>query len=161
MTAHDKIDFPAEGYAARSLARGLMPIAFCRTDAAAYAKVDLDRFDSLVERRSLPQPIRIGEDCIWHRPTLDEALGQKQIGYVYFIQSAVSPHIKIGFSFEPEKRLGMLQTGHPGPLVLLAKMRGTVFDENDLHIRFDEHRAFGEWFNPAPELLAYIARHRK
>lgn len=77
--------------------------------------------------------------------------------FVYFIGAAVGP-VKIGSSQDPRRRLQALQTASPFPLRLLAKaeQNGEV-SEALLHQRFDSARLHGEWFEPTPELLAYIA----
>lgn len=78
-------------------------------------------------------------------------------GWVYFIRAVQTGRIKIGFSSSPERRLKELEYGCPEDLELVTKIPGSFFREHDLHRQFAAHRARGEWFEPAPELLAYIA----
>jgi uncharacterized protein YozE (UPF0346 family) len=79
-------------------------------------------------------------------------------GCVYFIRSEKTHAIKIGFTTGPvEKRLGSLQTAHPYKLQLLATTSGTVEYEKLLHERFGNFRLEGEWFEPHPDLLAFIS----
>lgn len=75
---------------------------------------------------------------------------------VYFIQGEPGTLIKIGVSYSAESRMRDLQSGSPVALRILATMPGFAKDEGELHRRFAEHRAHGEWFRPAPELLALI-----
>jgi hypothetical protein len=79
-------------------------------------------------------------------------------GFVYFVQatSRVGP-IKIGKAEEPLSRLAELQQGSPIELCILATTAGGLKLERALHARFAEFRIHGEWFQPAPVLLDYIA----
>lgn len=43
---------------------------------------------------------------------------------------------------------------------LIGKMKGSYDLETKLHRRFKQYRKRGEWFNPAPELLEYIANNK-
>jgi len=79
-------------------------------------------------------------------------------GCVYFIMSEKTHAIKIGFTAGlVEKRLSSLQTAHPYKLQLLATTSGTVEYEKSLHKRFGNFRLEGEWFEPHPDLLAFIS----
>ncbi len=86
---------------------------------------------------------------IWVKP--------KTGAHLYFIESAFGP-IKIGVSSDPAQRLKGLQTSHPVKLSLLAVVHGAGPLEGEYHRKFDEHRLEGEWFSPAPDILAEIAR---
>ena len=74
---------------------------------------------------------------------------------IYFIQASTG-HIKIGTATDIKERLSNLQAGNPMPLKILAVVPGTRREEKALHAEFAGHRAAGEWFNPAPELMARI-----
>lgn len=79
-------------------------------------------------------------------------------GNVYFIRAEDTHRIKIGFTAgHAEKRRKSLQTSNAGALTLLATIKGTQEYERDLHERFYAYRLNGEWFEPHPELLAFIA----
>ena len=88
-------------------------------------------------------------------------------GAVYFIQEAGGSNlIKIGHTTGDNpieavrRRLNCLQTGNPHPLKVLAIL-GTPRPqrtETMLHERFKSQRRRGEWFQPMPDLLAYIRR---
>ena len=76
---------------------------------------------------------------------------------VYFIRAESGP-IKIGIALDPAERLAGLQISHFEKLSLLTTAPGGIRLETKLHHRFAHLRIRGEWFRPAPELLAEIAR---
>lgn len=79
---------------------------------------------------------------------------------VYFVQSVDGGLIKIGIASNVAARLSGMQTGSPVKLRVIGVIpdaRSTV--EAELHERFATARRHGEWFEPTPELLAYIAEH--
>lgn len=77
-------------------------------------------------------------------------------GYVYFIQGIDGGRIKIGWAKRPGVRLRELQTGSPVALRIVAAMPGDRSAERDQHKKWEQHRAYGEWFYPAPQLLDFI-----
>lgn len=89
-----------------------------------------------------------------HPPTRSER------GCVYFIQARVGGPIKIGYASFAEDRLAQLERMSPVPLRLLAHIPGTKATEGTLHKRFRRWRHHGEWFEPAPELCAFIKEIR-
>jgi hypothetical protein len=82
---------------------------------------------------------------------------------IYFAQADVSGQIKIGYhgGTDANDRLRELQTGCPTKLILLGTIPGEKETEADLHRRFAFAHAHGEWFNPVPELLAFIGAQGK
>lgn len=94
-----------------------------------------------------------------HDPPRDAPVGPV-LRSVYFIQPVGGGRIKIGVSGSPESRLAMLQTGSPVDLRIVGLIPdaepGT---EPDLHARFAHLRVRGEWFEPAADLLAFIAEN--
>lgn len=106
-------------------------------EALDRARAEDCRFE---ETRKILSKIRIG-------------FGPKQ--QVYFVQSE-SGHIKIGVAVNPKDRLCALQNASPFRLKLLGCIPGGVTMERSLHSEFKAHRTSGEWFSPAPELLAKI-----
>lgn len=79
-------------------------------------------------------------------------------GQIYFVKSEIIGAIKIGFTAgQVENRLNSLQTAHPYRLKLLATTPGTLEYEKSIHNRFASFRLQGEWFEPHPDLLAFIA----
>lgn len=63
---------------------------------------------------------------------------------VYFISDG--EFVKIGYSANPDGRLGEIQTGSPKLLTLIATMPGDTELEQAFHYRFAEYRTVGEWF---------------
>jgi len=81
---------------------------------------------------------------------------------IYFIQDTGSTLIKIGYTGDDaSKRLRALQTGCPSGLQLLHIEDGEAADESRLHQTFAAFRERGEWFRPAPLILAYIIESAK
>lgn len=76
---------------------------------------------------------------------------------VYFAQLGEAGPIKIGASGDVRARLVQLQTGAPFELRLLGVFPGGEESEGMFHRWFAYLRLRGEWFSPAPELLAVIA----
>jgi hypothetical protein len=75
---------------------------------------------------------------------------------VYFIEGAGL--VKIGVATDVGARFRGLCNSCPVPLTLLGHCAGTLDDEAEWHRRFAHLRRHGEWFEPAPELLAEIDR---
>lgn len=76
---------------------------------------------------------------------------------IYFVQSAAGP-IKIGRARRLAFRLKDLQMSSPVKLEVAATVEAPPEREKEYHRQFAEHRLHGEWFSPAPEILAEIAR---
>lgn len=95
---------------------------------------------------------------VFEMPTNDDHDGTS---VVYFVQSDTpdgSPGpIKVGHTTIGTLRMYQLQVWAPWPLRLVATMLGGRREEALLHQRFSEFRLHGEWFAPAPPLLALIA----
>lgn len=87
---------------------------------------------------------------------VDSFLSENLAG-VYFIQQGTDGPIKIGHTKNVDRRLRSLSTGSPVALHVLALTPGGEREERALHRRFDSLRMQGEWFAPAPELIAFIA----
>lgn len=75
----------------------------------------------------------------------------------YFIQAVEGGPIKIGQSANPMRRRTNLQIGYPSVLRILAVTREA---ESLIHERFNSLRLRGEWFQPHPELVAFIDQVR-
>lgn len=80
------------------------------------------------------------------------------VSRVYFVQALDGGPVKIGRSIDPESRVLALQTANAEPLRVVATMLGGSAVERMLHRMFERHRVRvdGEWFRPAPEVLAFI-----
>lgn len=76
---------------------------------------------------------------------------------VYFVQAMTDEApIKIGISWDVYHRFHNLRTASPFELELLGTITGGKEREQEIHRRFAHLRMRGEWFRPAPELLAFI-----
>lgn len=71
---------------------------------------------------------------------------------MYFVLHTPKKSVKIGYSAEPVKRIGSLQTASPVRLRLLGVCPGGMQDEAELHTRFAHLHLRGEWFRYTPEL---------
>lgn len=76
---------------------------------------------------------------------------------VYFVQAEPDGLIKIGRSRGLNSRIEALASWSPVPLRVLLVVPGTPGDEYRLHYRFRHALRHHEWFEPVPELLAFIA----
>jgi hypothetical protein len=82
--------------------------------------------------------------------------------FVYFIEGCASGRIKIGVAARPSARLKQLNAGQSSePLRLLFSVPGGFAEEAALHRRFAPARTHGEWFDPTPELLGWLAEVRQ
>ncbi|MCW1431424.1 GIY-YIG nuclease family protein [Novosphingobium sp. JCM 18896] len=79
-------------------------------------------------------------------------------GLVYFIQAGENGPIKIGTTTNLRMRVKKLQQAQAEKLAVRALRKGGVATERKYHARFKAHHKRGEWFNPAPEILAEIER---
>ena len=67
---------------------------------------------------------------------------------VYFIQSVYGGLVKIGSAKDVNKRLKILQTGSPVPLVIIKIYKDVDSSfEYELHNQFKQYRKYGEWFD--------------
>lgn len=76
---------------------------------------------------------------------------------IYFIQAGDGGPIKIGWAVDPLLRLREIQKHNHCQLHLRATRDAARSDETEYHHLFKAHRMHGEWFRPAPEILAEIA----
>ena len=76
---------------------------------------------------------------------------------IYFFQDSVTNEIKIGWAANWLRRIRELQPGNPHPLIVLGTMKGNHKQEKLLHRQFRHLWVFGEWFEPADDLLSFIA----
>lgn len=76
---------------------------------------------------------------------------------IYFFQGEITRRIKIGHTTRfIHTRMGSLQVGSPDKLVFLGAHPGDERTEYELHIKFREAYAHGEWFSESHELTQYI-----
>lgn len=109
------------------------------------------------ERFSPSAVALIGEDHPWGSTNGPVQKFRCSEQVTYFI-GCVDHGIKIGISNSPLERLAILQTGSPVAIRILACAPGGRQREREYHNTFAEHRKHGEWFRPAPEILAEIDR---
>ena len=83
---------------------------------------------------------------------------------IYFLQRLTDMAVKIGYSYQPSRRVNQVRTDH-GAIKVLGVMEGDKRVEESLYIRFYEHCIGGagtkatpsEWFAPAEELMEFIS----
>lgn len=92
-------------------------------------------------------------------PEVVRLLPRQPSSWVYFAQAESGGPIKIGMSRNPTARVRELSVASASGLRLLAQHEGGRRDELRLHQQFSAARLHGEWFQPVPELLAYIQTH--
>lgn len=82
---------------------------------------------------------------------------RKAGSFLYFIQAINGGPIKIGRTVDLTGRLKALQSSSPTPLVMLFALQETPsMTERSVHQKMARFHSHGEWFNPRPDLLAYI-----
>ena len=79
---------------------------------------------------------------------------------IYFVRGQRSGMVKIGYTARLKGRLGALQTGSPESLELVGFIDGDRTTERELHERFKDARAHGEWFHPRKELSDFLGTIR-
>lgn len=126
-----------------------------RGDGSLWFIIDLATGQELIEPPPLPEPDVSHEEWVasLHRLADEERTECK----CYFI-GAGRGRIKIGYSSNPEARMAAFQAGSPVRLQILALAPGGMAREVAYHAQFQAHRAYGEWFARAPEIVAEIER---
>lgn len=81
----------------------------------------------------------------------------RSVGWVYLVTDGTS--YKVGHARDPEKRLNLLQTGHPEVLRIVAVFEGSRKAEHEIHELFAGSRFRGEWFILDKEILAFFEAH--
>lgn len=85
--------------------------------------------------------------------------GTKHAPIVYFIQQMTGARkVKIGTTTNLTSRFARIKTSSPEKLKVQHTEPGGTEREDELHRRFAKHHYRREWFNPDPEILAYIRR---
>ena len=80
---------------------------------------------------------------------------------IYVIQAGGEDGpVKIGLTYDPEKRLAELQTGNPEILTLLRVLEGDAAREAEIHSMFSHLKIRGEWFHFAPRMLTLPIKER-
>jgi hypothetical protein len=77
---------------------------------------------------------------------------------VYFVLRASDGAIKIGVTTDLRRRMSDLRSRH-GQLRVLATVEGAAPREKVAHLIFSDIRLDGEFFQPTPELLAFVDQY--
>ncbi len=81
----------------------------------------------------------------------------KTVGYIYFILAERYDAVKIGFTRGAiADRLKHYKSATPYDYDLLKLIRGTMWEEKQLHKRFAKYQIRHEWFDYSDELKEYI-----
>jgi hypothetical protein len=72
---------------------------------------------------------------------------------IYFVRAETTPFVKIGFAAVLHRRLRVLRTCCPFPLIVVREMDGDRLTEAALHSHYAARRTQGEWFNWCPTML--------
>ena len=81
-------------------------------------------------------------------------------GHIYFIQSADTHYIKIGYSVELDRRLKEISLHHTGVRLLGSYYcRGPRRFEELIHTLFGDLRVRGEWFRPNGRIFDFLQAH--
>lgn len=131
----------------------------CGPSRSTRAEAEADRAE-LAKPDGVARLLAIKEHGQQARADLEERAQRTRrqpIPCVYFVQSIIGGPIKIGVTADVSERLRAYRTHHPYPLRVLATYRAKPDAERELHERFGHLRAEGEWFEAAPELLAFVA----
>lgn len=81
-------------------------------------------------------------------------MGDDRIGFIYAIEAGEA--IKIGFSGDPVRRCGALNTASATRHTLLGTMPGTRTGERAVHDKCYASRLNGEWFSKSPEVMEFV-----
>jgi hypothetical protein len=79
---------------------------------------------------------------------------------VYVLRGANDGLVKIGTTTDLSGRLRAIRSMSAVPIELLCVFPGDASVEKQAHMKFREHRRHGEWFQPAPDLMAWVEQMR-
>lgn len=79
--------------------------------------------------------------------------------YVYAILNSKDNAVKIGFSADPFKRLGQIQTNNVNKLELLLMFQGDSTIENAIHKELALFHLSGEWFRFCPSVILVLSKY--
>lgn len=77
-------------------------------------------------------------------------------GWIYYIGNLKHGYVKIGYSKNPIKRIGSIQTGCPFKLEIIYTERGSFEIEKAYQDGFKEYCTYGEWFKIEGDLQLHI-----
>jgi hypothetical protein len=81
--------------------------------------------------------------------------------YVYFIQGLERGYIKIGHTWNPQRRFKQLESAVWEKFTVWAVIPGDRQLETFLHRKFKQHQVRGEWFHAHEDVLQYIRDMRE
>jgi len=87
----------------------------------------------------------------------DKRQMKKRETVIYFIEAA-EHGIKIGYTYDIEKRFILIQSFCPIKLKLLCVIKGDPYKEKEIHRKFSHLRMHNEWFKYDNEILNYISK---
>lgn len=106
-----------------------------------------------------PRKEGVFENLTLREEELWEFLQEEDLSRVYLISDG--KRVKIGISFNPTRRLEILQVGCSSELSILATFPGGRSEEKFLHETFQDKKERGEWFNLREEdvikIFAYFS----
>lgn len=73
---------------------------------------------------------------------------------IYFLKA--NNRVKIGYANDPSKRIPTIQTSSPYDLEVLLIVDGNYDKERELHVKFQEYRESGEWFDLSEPIKHFI-----
>ena len=77
------------------------------------------------------------------------------MSFVYFVHAPSVNLIKIGRSFDPERRFTELRLLSPVSLEVIGMIPGDSRKETELHTKFSALHSHGEWFFASKELIKF------
>jgi|SRR5215469_5917523 len=80
---------------------------------------------------------------------------------IYFVQSLMTQHVKIGTTKQLTRRLSGLRQEAGGEVDVLGVTNGGFPEETTLHQHFQHLHIMGEWFRPEPDLLDFIGQNAR
>lgn len=125
-------------------------------DGASLHVVDyLDAQNAPISPQLQAHQKRIWDSFKYESQLEDE---EAPIGCIYALEQGDREAIKFGFSRSLHTRLNTIRTASSSPVKLLAHYPATHAEERRLHKQLQKFRLKGEWYDPAPEIMAIVER---
>lgn len=155
LTRHNAVAFKSPASTGSATLASKVSLGFCKVRSKGATRERETNMETNDQGDDAPSAQSV-RDPFWWRKWEDPRASRR---FVYFIEAKETGLIKIGLANCARARLKQLQTLSPVPLVLLGVVETDKFGalEKDLHRRFAEHRAHGEWFHACEPIRAYIA----
>jgi len=84
---------------------------------------------------------------------------KKKTGFVYLVRGSISGELKIGFSTNPNERMGTLKSEMKQDIEPLGFLLGDLLLETTAHVIWGAYRLHGEWFEDIVEIRDWFANH--